>query len=171
MKEIKLLEAQINKLDAKDFDLDAWKQYTVVLLARIFGEKNSKIGQIEQIEYDYSSWALRDTSGKSSYMDTCKKLGREVIQASIDELNTFGLPDTKKEMDNTFSISIILEALEAELKISELKKLTEIVNSDKTRDKKSDELKTFVHGLDKDFPEKVILQLFSNPGLSFPVLK
>ena len=89
MKEVELLQAQMDKLKAKDFDLDAWKQYTVVLLSRIFGEHNPKIRQIEKIEYDFSSWSLRDTSGKSAYMETCKKLGREVLQASIDELNAF----------------------------------------------------------------------------------
>ena len=40
MKEIKLLEQQLEKLQEKDFDLDAWKQYMVVLFARIFGENS-----------------------------------------------------------------------------------------------------------------------------------
>ena len=54
MKEIKLLEEQIGKLESKNFDLEAWKQYTIVLLARIFGDNNQKIQQVEKIEYDYS---------------------------------------------------------------------------------------------------------------------
>ena len=56
MKEIELLQAQIEKLNKKDFDLDAWKQYTVVLLSRIFGEHNPKIHQVEKIEYLQKAW-------------------------------------------------------------------------------------------------------------------
>ena len=85
-KEIELLKEQIKKLDVKNFDLEAWKKYTIVLLARIFGDDSQKIKQIENIEYDYSSWALRYTSGISSYLNTCKKLGKEILDASISEI-------------------------------------------------------------------------------------
>ena len=78
-KEIDLLKAQIDKLNAKGFDLDAWKKYTIIILARIFGENTQKIKQIDSIEYDYSSWSLRDTTGSNSYLDTCKKLGKEIL--------------------------------------------------------------------------------------------
>ena len=49
-KEIALLKKQIDKLDDKDFDLEAWKKYTIILLARIFGDKTEKIRQIESID-------------------------------------------------------------------------------------------------------------------------
>ena len=110
MKEIKLLEQQLEKLNDKDFDLDAWKQYMVVLLSRIFGDNSTKINQIEKIEYDFSSWALRDTTGKSEYMETCRKLGREVLQASIDELKTFGLPESENQEKQSIPSKIVTEA-------------------------------------------------------------
>ncbi len=166
MKELKLLEQQLEKLNDKDFDLDAWKQYTVVLLARIFGEKNQKIKQIEKIEYDFSSWALRDTRGKSEYLETCKKLGREVLQASIDELEAFGLPDTQQEKEQSFPSKIIIEALEDDLKISQLRQLLEIVNSNKNSGEKKNEIKTLIKSTDKEFPENFIMNLFSNPSLT-----
>jgi len=130
MKEIKLLEEQIIKLDKKDFDLDAWKQYTIVLLARIFGDNNQKIQQIEKIEYDYSSWSLRDTSGSSEYLETCKKLGREILQASIDELKAFGLPDTTVVADDSISIKVIISALENELRIAQFRELIALINKE-----------------------------------------
>jgi hypothetical protein len=130
MKEIKLLEEQIDKLKLKDFDLEAWKQYTIVLLARIFGDNNQKIQQIEKIEYDYSSWALRDTSGKSSYLDTCKKLGKEILMASIDELNAFGVPDKNVKSEYSVSKEVISLALENELKVSQFKELVALINED-----------------------------------------
>jgi hypothetical protein len=120
-KEIALLKKQVEKLDNKGFDLEAWKKYTIVLLARIFGEKTEKIRQIESIEYDFSSWALRDTTGASSYMETCKKLGKEILEASIDELEHFGLPQSSEE-ENAF-YDLIFSSLEDELKGIQVKEI------------------------------------------------
>ncbi len=165
MKEIKLLQAQIDKLENKGFDLDAWKQYTVVLLARIFGEHNTKIKQIEKIEYDFSSWALRDTSGKSAYMETCKKLGREVLLASIDELNAFGLPEKQTPTDDSIPVSVLVSALEEELKVSQFRKLKAIVRSGEEVEKKKEEIKGLLKSFDKDFAENVVLNILSDPEL------
>ena len=166
MKEIKLLETQIEKLDAKGFDLDAWKQYTIVLLARIFGESDPKIKQVEKIDYDYSSWALRDTSGKTSYRDTCKKLGREILQASIDELMAFGLPSADLTKEDAIPVSIIREALEEELKVAQIKRIQEIVNSNDEMAKKKKALKEEVKSFSKDFSENVLLNILLNPGIN-----
>lgn len=130
MKEIEILQDQINKLEKKDFDLEAWKQYTIVLLARIFGDNNQKVQQIEKIEYDYSSWSLRDTSGSSEYLETCKKLGREILLASIDELKAFGVPDKSIISEDSISTKVIISALENELRISQYREITSIVNKE-----------------------------------------
>jgi len=165
MKEIKLLEQQLEKLKDKEFDLDAWKQYTVVLLARIFGDGNPKINQIEKIEYDFSSWALRDTTGKSEYLETCRKLGREIIQASIDELKAFGLPDPDKKQEGYIPAKIIEEALEEDLKISQLRKLLELINADKSEEDKKKEIESMLKSFDKSFPVNFALSLLSNAQL------
>lgn len=136
-KEIALLKKQIEKLDNKDFDLEAWKKYTIILLARIFGDKTEKIRQIENIEYDFSSWALRDTTGASSYMETCKKLGQRILEASIDELEHFGLPKTSDE-ENAF-YTLIIDSLEDELKGIQVKEIKAILLSiDKKESMKED---------------------------------
>ena len=36
-KEIKILAAQIEKLNSKNFDFEAWKKYSLLTLSRIFG--------------------------------------------------------------------------------------------------------------------------------------
>jgi len=165
MKEISLLKAQMDKLDQKDFDLEAWKQYTVVLLSRIFGAGNPKIEQVEKIEYDYSSWSLRDTSGKSAYLETCKKLGREILQASIDELEAFGVPSGKVD-DSAISTDAIISALEEELKVSQIRQLTEIISSDKKPAIKKKEIQTLIKSFEKGFAEKVLTGILSHPALS-----
>ena len=130
-KEIEILKQQITKLSAKDFDLEAWKKYSIVLIARIFGDKSQKIKQIESIEYDYSSWALRDTSGSSSYMETCKKLGEEILKASINEIETFGLPEKDQKIETSKLYDSIISSLQDELKGSLFKEIIGIVKSDK----------------------------------------
>ena len=165
MKEIKLLEEQVDKLKLKDFDLEAWKQYTIVLLARIFGDNNQKIQQIEKIEYDYSSWALRDTSGSSSYLETCKKLGKEILLASIDELKTFGLPDLSKPSQNHVPVDVIINALEDDLKVSQFRKLKSIINMEKSIEERQKEIKEMLKDLDQDGALNIVLNILSSPDL------
>jgi len=162
MKEIELLQEQIDKLKARDFDLDAWKQYTVVLLTRIFGEKDPRIRQIEKIEYDFSSWSLRDTTGKSAYMETCKKLGREVLQASIDELHAFGLPEISEER-TVISLEVIVQALEDDLKVSQFRKIRDLVTSDLDPGIKKKELLEMIRTFDEGFSEHFVLNILTHP--------
>lgn len=143
-KEIDLLHQQISKLNAADFELGAWKTYTIILLERIFGSGSQKIIQIQNINYDYSSWSLRDASGGASNIDTCKKRGSEILTASIQELENFGFPDlgktSEKEEGRNGSIEIetIIGYFEDELKVSQLKELKTILKSaDSAEDKKS----------------------------------
>ncbi len=163
MKEIELLEVQIEKLNTRDFDLDAWKQYTIVVLARIFGENDHKIKQIEKINYDRSSWALRDTSGSSSYIETCKKLGKEILQASIDELKTFGLPD--KEQPKEKASPVILKALEDELKVSQYRELADIINTDLPEDEKRKSINEKLKNFGDDAALAILTRILSNPEL------
>jgi hypothetical protein len=165
MKEIKLLEAQIEKLNIKGFDLNAWKQYTIVILSRIFGGDDPKIKQIEKIEYDHSSWSLRDTSGSAATMDSCKNLGREILMAAIDELKTFGIPEKEHPSSHLIPASVIRIALEEELKMSQLRKLYEIIDSEQKKDKKISAIADFIKTLDKSFPGKVILTILADEGL------
>ena len=55
-KEIELIRNQIKKLDNKDFDLEAWKISTILILERVFGYDSSKITKIKNIHQDLSSW-------------------------------------------------------------------------------------------------------------------
>lgn len=165
MKEIKLLEEQIGKLESKNFDLEAWKQYTIVLLARIFGDNNQKIQQVEKIEYDYSSWSLRDTSGSSAYLETCKKLGKEILQASIDELKSFGLPDLNESQEKYITVEILIESLEDELKVSQFRELKKLINSSKPREEKINTAREILKNLDKEASFNIILNILSHPKL------
>ena len=145
-KEIQILNTLVQKLDDKNFNLEAWKSASVVIIARIFGENSRKIKEIEHIEYDYSSWSLRDTSGES-HTDVCKKLARNIIEASILEIETLGLPGKDDKGEGKFDVDLIVSAMENELSMSEFREIKKILESGETveeiKDKLVDKLKIF----------------------------
>jgi CO dehydrogenase/acetyl-CoA synthase alpha subunit len=98
-KEITLLKEQITRLDDKNFDLEAWKNHTVIFLERIFGKNSSKIKMIKDLHYDYSSWSLRDTAaaGKTKDIDPVRMQADEILRAALNELQSFGLPQEISE--------------------------------------------------------------------------
>jgi hypothetical protein len=146
MKEIELLEVQIEKLNNKDFDFKVWKQYSIMLLSRIFGDDDQKVKQISVLDIDYSSWSLRDASGRTSQIDTLKKIGKEILQVAIEELRSFGLPVRKSLNVSGISADEIILAMENELKISQLKELIHLINSEMTDDIKKIEIVKMLQG-------------------------
>jgi len=163
-KQIELLQEQIDKLESKDFDLEAWKNYTIVLLARLFGENNQKIKMIENLDYEYNSWSLRDTSGYSSYLQTCKKLGREILEASINEIENFGIPEQVKSEENTIDVNIILSALEDELKGSQYKILMILLKADISPKEKKRQLHEIIKELSPATNQTILESILLNKG-------
>ncbi|HPR33806.1 MAG TPA: hypothetical protein PLK12_17020 [Prolixibacteraceae bacterium] len=82
---VEILEELLQALNQKTFDLDAWKIRSVLILKKIFGDRDPKVGYIEQLRYDYSSWALRDHSGGVVH-DPVKDKAREIIETALIEL-------------------------------------------------------------------------------------
>ncbi|WP_421874413.1 hypothetical protein [Marinoscillum sp.] len=125
---VKLLEKQIDKLEAEDFDLEAWKSSSISILTRIFGEDSPKVKQIDQLKIDYSSWALRDSNSQYKPVESCKRKGREILSTAIDEIDTFGVPtngpsDLLKEYFDDEEVKILLsESGDKTSVISKLKK-------------------------------------------------
>ena len=139
-KEIVLLNDLLNRLEEPDFKLDAWKSHALILLERIFGNQSQKFRQVEKINYDYSSWSLRDTSGSSGNLESCKKLAKEIIQASIEELENYGARNIDDQIKSKQVIALedIALIFEDELKGAQIKELKAILGSkDNLADKKS----------------------------------
>lgn len=133
-KAVEVLQNQIQKLSAKDFDLIAWKNFTVLLLERIFGSETKKIESINNIKYDKGSWVLRDETGYANSMEACRKLGREILEESIMELETFGIPEIPADH---IDINVILTALEDELTGTQFREIKKaLMEEKKTEDKK-----------------------------------
>ena len=158
-KEIELIRKQIEKLDNKDFDLEAWKISAILILERVFGYDSSKITKIKNIHQDLSSWSLRDTLGTSSGYDASKKYGKEILEACIMELETLGATDNMKKSTKPESLlfEVLLESLENELKVSQFKNLKKISNI-KDKQERESKLTNFLSDLDNE----IILQMLVN---------
>jgi hypothetical protein len=84
---ITLLKKQITKLDAPDFDLEAWKIGAQAILTQAFGRFDLKTITIRDLKIDYSGTMLRDSTANYTPMETARKKGREILELAIDELN------------------------------------------------------------------------------------
>jgi len=122
-KEIALLRDQIGKLSDPRFDLEAWKNQTIIFLERIFGKESSKVKLIKELHYDYSSWSLRDASGAGK-KDPVKFQAEGILAATIEELEKLGLPGGEPESHK------ITGLLEDELTGKQMKEIDTLVHSD-----------------------------------------
>lgn len=124
-KEIELLKKQREKLADKSFDLEAWKNQTILFLNRIFGADHAIVKMISDLKYDYSSWNLRDATGNEKSDDPVRMQADEILEAAIMELESLGLPQQEKSLDK------IWELLEEELTGKQLKQIKTIIESGK----------------------------------------
>jgi hypothetical protein len=145
LKEIDLLNELIIRLDHKPFDLQSWKTNTMMVLGRIFGETSRKVELIRAIQPDFSSWSLRDATGRMTQMDVCRKMGKEVLEACISELEMFGLPEKSDPSANP-----ALVALEEFITVKQSRELALLMTSDLPRDEKITKMNELLKDLDQD---------------------
>ncbi len=152
-KEISLLNEQIERLNEKKFDLEAWKNHTIIFLERIFGKESSKIKMIKNLAYDYSSWSLRDTaaSGKTKDKDPVRLQAQEILEASIVELENLGLPETNQGKDKVWQL------LEDDLTGKQMKELEKMAGSEDS-DKK-EKMEKIIIELGNERMASIIIQL------------
>jgi hypothetical protein len=162
-KSIEVLEGQIRKLEEKEFDLNAWKNFTVLLLERIFGRQSKKIEAIQKIKYDMGSWVLRDETGYTNSMEACKKLGREVLEEAIVELETFGLPE---ESPNTIPFDTILTALKDELTGTQFREIKKAVSDKGAIEDRKKILNTKLQGYGSDAAWAIVANILSDEEIA-----
>jgi hypothetical protein len=144
-KEITLLRDLIDRLDLKPFDLQSWKTNSVMVLGRIFGENSRKVDLIRNIQPDFSSWSLRDATGRMTQMDVCRKMGREVLEACIAELEVFGLPEKPDPSANP-----ALGALEEFITVKQSRELAKLIASDMPAEEKTVKMTEILNGLEQE---------------------
>jgi len=154
--EIALLQGQIDRLSEKKFDLEAWKNHTIIFLERIFGKDSSKLKMIKDLGYDYSSWNLRDTAaaGKTSDKDPVLMQAEEILTATIIELKLLGLPKSKQEKEK------IWDLLNDELTGKQLRELETLVKSEETD--KTEKITNILEELEKEKLALIVFKLLTD---------
>lgn len=154
-KEIQLLKNQIERLNDKKFDLEAWKNHTLIYLERIFGKDTSKLKMIKELTYDYSSWSLRDTAaaGKTKDKDPIRLQAQEILQAVVSELELLGLPQNKKENEKLW------ELLHDELTGKQAKEIENLIKSEEKE--KTQKISEMLEKLEKENLALVIAKLLT----------
>ena len=157
---IRLLKDQIHQLEAADFDLEAWKSATIIYLSRIFGGESAKIEQIDKIRYEQGSWSLRDASGNSDLMISCKRRGRSILEACINELKVLGVAEGRIDPVEGNPVS---EGLSEELKVSQLKELKKILKTKSSREEKSEMITNKLLGFGYEISPRIISHIMTHP--------
>lgn len=158
-----LLQAQKDKLFARNFDLDPWKKQTALLLRRIFGEKDSKAEQVESLESEFSSWSLRDASGSDSYSERVKRTAAALLDAAMLEIEAFGLAEEHLPPD---AIKAMAGIVADELTGSQVRIIRQILQGAGTTDEKRRRLDEVFEQLDKVQLKSMITSLLLYPTMS-----
>lgn len=159
-KEIFILRKQIEKLNDPKFNLSVWKNTAVLVLDRIFGRDSEKINLIKNINYDHSSWTLRDTSGVPA-SEIVKKIGCEILETAIQEIEVFGLPELKD--GGKIEISVIQSALEDTLRISQYRELLAIISENKDRSDRKKFLAEKLQTFGDESVRSILANILSHP--------
>jgi hypothetical protein len=150
-KEIALINKQLESLGAKNFDLEAWKSHTIIFLERIFGKESSKIRMIKELNYNYSSWSLRDTAGTGKDSDPVILKAREILEATKLELEHLGVPKEEEENSKIWSL------LEEEMTGKQIKEIRLVLQSDEPE--KMEKIANILYNLEKESMAVVLAKL------------
>ena len=129
-KYIELLQKQLDKLDNKDFDFDAWKASSIIILSRIFGATDIVVKNLRELKVDYgSSWSMRAVSGSFNPIESAKKHCREILSTALDEIQYLGLNHLNANEQ------LLKKGFEDTLTVKEYKKLKNLMEDEKSSDK------------------------------------
>lgn len=176
MKEIEILEQQISKLSNPQFDIEAWKSSTNIILSRIFGPNYEGIKSINKIQHQAGGIFFGDNSTSWDNVETCKKQGREILDACIQELRAFGIPEKIASKDGihitltqnqhqTVNIDLLVSALKDELTGAQLKEVKDIMNTKEPAEEKRTTLVSKLKSFGTDVASNVLANILTNPGI------
>lgn len=175
-KEVEVIKKQIDKLNDSNTSLEGWKSSAIILLTRIFGADSSAVQAINKIRY--SGWGISSPGGQSFHsnnLESCKQQGREILEACINDLETFGIPEKQTpEKDGinitvnqhqTVQVKLLTSTLEDYLTGTQMKELKEIMNSDDEPKKKETKIFDKLKGFGKDVASNILANILTNPSI------
>lgn len=167
----KELETETNDIQGSSA-LTSWKNKATNVIIRIYGVDSAPVEQIKAMKYSAS------LSGGDN-LQSKKHEAKKLMEALVKDISRFGLPNIQTRKDNGVSInitqhqnqstkiniSLIVDAIQDELKGSQLKQLQEVMSNKEmdNEEKKSrivDKLKSF----GSDIASNIIANLLTNPS-------
>jgi hypothetical protein len=149
--EIALINKQLESLTAKNFDLEAWKSHTIIFLERIFGKESTKVRMIKELNYNYSSWSLRDAAGTGKASDPVILKAREILEATKLELEHLGVPKQEEENLKIWSL------LEEEMTGKQIREIKLVLQSEEAE--KMEKIANMLFSLEKENMAVLIAKL------------
>lgn len=185
-KYIEALKTVKNPTINSNYDLQNWKVKAGNVISRIYGDESKQEEQIKEINFrNYSLFATvrggnspSTSSGGGNNGKHCEKQANEMIKSFISDLETFGLPEPRKNensnginisvnqsQNQTVNVNVIWESIKEELTGKQLKEIEAIINdNDKSESKKKrifEKLKSF--GI--DVASNIIANIITNPAI------
>ncbi len=142
---ITVLNELLHTIENKNFDLESWKIKASLIMKKVFGRDDEKVSLIKNLQYDYSSWSLRDHSGGRQH-DSVKDKAREIIETALLELKLTG--------DN----SDILNSLRNKLTGAQFNTLQSIID---TTPPDAEKLKSFFTTISSEIKDDILIQLLT----------
>jgi len=145
-----LLKEQMQEIDDRSFDLNAWKKATALVVEGCFGANSPHVKSINNINYEYNSWVLRDESGVA---DPVKTNCKSILKIIIKELE---ISDIQEGNDNnSFDLSFVWLPFEDELTGAASKKLKALISDISTS---KDDIEKFL----KDLPGQTTIDILNS---------
>lgn len=152
-----LLKNQLMQIDEREFDFASWKNATILLTTTCFGANSPQVAALDKIDYNYSSWALRDESGTT---DPVKRECKTTLSTIIKEFEIKLESDADDiSLNNDSQLDFVWLPFEDELTGASLKKLKSILTQANVS---PDEVEAFL----KDLPNQTLVDIIRNTLLS-----
>ena len=101
-------------------------------------------------------------------MEACKKLGRELLEEAILELETFGLPEISEDQ---VDINVLVTALEDELTGTQFREIKKALTEDKTPEDKKKILITKLKSYGSETVFAIVANILTNQQVSTKLTK
>jgi len=163
---VELLKKQLDKLTTKSFNLDLWKSATATILDSIFGDNNSKSQKIKELNYDFSSWTLRDTASAADGVDKYRHQAMGILEAAIDELESLGVQEQTIANVEPFDISLLISPIEDQLTGLQMRELKKIVHAEISNDIKRKELTELLKILNDTTVLQILVSILLHPQVT-----
>jgi hypothetical protein len=108
-------------------------------------------------------------------MVSCKKIGKEILETCITELETFGIREKIQPnssgininltQNQSVNINLLVSALEDELTVSQMREVNEIMQSQENSTEKKSKILEKIKSFGTDVATNILANILTNPAI------